>query len=414
VCSSDLVSSIKVFASKVDSLEINDNESYSVRAIYNGKVSSFSFQNPMENDDYILKTLLDNACSNDSVELTEIFSGSEKYLEAPKRKYDINSKTKAEKVELILQLEKQVLAKDKRVAQVNYCIFNETSSQTEIFNSKGLKLQENENYALIYCNVIFKDGETVNTNDKVAVFTTYDEFNAVGYVEELVKEGIDKLYPVDPTLGTVSVVIKNAAFANILANFAPQFSGEQLLCKLTPLDGKVGEVIASAVVNLTEEPVSEKALAASTFDYEGVATTEKTIVANGVFKGFIHDLKTAKAFNQPPTGNSFHGITFTNLVLQDGDRTLDELCASINDGLLITSVWAFHAGANLINGVFNIPASGYVIKNGKIGGAISQVVLSGSFNDLLLEIEEVGNDSKWFTSGVTSPSVKVKKLVVSK
>ena len=70
----------------------------------------------------------------------------------------------------------------------------------------------------------------------------------------------------------------------------------------------------------------------------------KNIVENGVFKGFMHDLSSANFFNVNPTGNGFKAsvsgtvsVSPTNLYLQPGDKSFDELVGSVSKGILVTN-----------------------------------------------------------------------------
>ena len=406
---------IRVFQRKVMNVESKDSQSFNVRSIYEGKVSKMYFENDRQDVYYVLNHLKQNALVNNSGDSTEIFKGSKEYLKKPSTKSDINDKTMKEKVDLLLELEKKCYEKDSRVANVNYCLYTESISHSKLINSEKLSLSDSEIYAYYTVGVIVKEGDVVKTNFDVLAFNNFSKINVDAFIEKLVQEGIDKLSSVEPVTGKVPVVIRNTAVCQLLEYFSKQFCGDQLKVHLTPYEGKEHTQIANKMVNLIEDPLCTLSLNKQIYDSEGVATSYKKVIENGIFNGFIFDIKNARALNRESTGNATgRGAGFTNLVLQAGDHDLNELMADITEGLLITDVWAFHAGGNVINGVFNLPACGYVIKNGKLAGAIDQVVLSGTFSNILNDVCKIGKDSKWGLGSTIAPSITIKELTVSK
>ena len=150
-------------------------------------------------------------------------------------------------------------------------------------------------------------------------------------------------------------------------------------------------------VNIIDAPLDLEAVNAQPFDDEGVACYNKAIVENGVFKTFMHNLKTAKKFNTTTTGNGVKaGNSISagsyNLFIEKGDKTKEELIASVEEGLLITDLSGLHAGLNPISCDFSCQSSGYYIKNGKIERPVTLIVVSGNFLRMMNEIEAIGSD----------------------
>ena len=141
---------------------------------------------------------------------------------------------------------------------------------------------------------------------------------------------------------------------------------------------------------------------------------------NGVFKSFLHNLKTARYHQTKSTGNGFKagltspiGVSPTNLYLKPGNQSLDEMIAGVEKGLFITKCAGLHSGLNPISGAFNLQATGYLIENGKKTQPVTLIVVSGNFFEMLNEVEIVGNDLIKNLMGVGAPSIKVKSLMVS-
>ena len=170
----------------------------------------------------------------------------------------------------------------------------------------------------------------------------------------------------------------------------------------------------SELVNIVDDPFLKKSARSRSFDDEGVATKFKELIKNGELKSYLYNLVTAKKDNVQPTGNGLGGnIGAINLRMVDGENTVDELVASIKEGIFVTDVQGTHAGANPVSGDFSLQASGYYVKDGKKVRPVALITVAGNFIKMLKDITMVANDSKQSYYGVTAPSIKIKAMQVS-
>jgi PmbA protein len=190
---------------------------------------------------------------------------------------------------------------------------------------------------------------------------------------------------------------------------------------LSLLAGREGEKIASDKLTLEEIPMFEKALTKIPFDDEGVLTTQKAIIDNGVFATALYDLKSANKAGIESTGNGFRaGSTIsempTNLVVRAGEKNLDELMGEAGDGIMLTDLSGLHAGVNAISGDFSLLCEGYLIENSKKGRPVEQITVAGNFYEIIKNIICVGNDIINIPAGegeFFTPSVLVSQIAVS-
>ena len=110
----------------------------------------------------------------------------------------------------------------------------------------------------------------------------------------------------------------------------------------------------------------------SVFDGEGVPVQKKALVEKGVLKGYLHNAYTAKRMKEPLTGNGIRGgfkgtpnVGITNLFIEKGSKSLDELISSIDEGMYITEAMGMHT-ANPISGDFSVGAVGFYIKMARL------------------------------------------------
>ena len=65
------------------------------------------------------------------------------------------------------------------------------------------------------------------------------------------------------------------------------------------------------------------------------------------------------------------------------------------------------------SGDFSLQASGFEIKNGKKGKPFDLITASGNLLEVFKDVQEVGNDVKVSPSGISAPSLLIKKVAVA-
>lgn len=415
---SSSVTSISVFSGGVDKTHTHDEVSITVRGIYNGKMAYYSTSKADEDLDLILDTLKENALSLTTQEEFEIFPGSEEYPEEETRDGGFLKISLADKVNMLLDLEKEVRAYDERIILVPYCEYQEVIESRKIINSKGLDLEKKKEFGYVYVQAVGKENEQTQSAFEIEIKTNYADFDPILIAQKVTKKTIKKLNADSLASKVYPVVFEREAMANLLGVFTSFFSGEAAVKKLTPLLGKEGEKVFSELLTIVDEAIYPESPYNEPFDDEGVACYRKEVVENGVFKTFLHNLKSAKHFKTKSTGNGFRaggaiGVQGVNFYIKPGERDLEELLGGIEEGVLITDLAGLHAGANPVTGDFSAQASGFLIKNGKIDRPVTLIVVSGNFVETMNQIEEIGSDLKFNVRGVGAPSIRFKGLPIS-
>jgi PmbA protein len=147
-----------------------------------------------------------------------------------------------------------------------------------------------------------------------------------------------------------------------------------------------------------------------------VTTRRNELVVEGVFRGFLFDSYTARKTGRRTTGSAHRGVGSapgvgtSNLVLQAGASSFDEIIASVQDGLFLTDVMGF--GVNITTGDFSQGAAGHWIENGKVSYPVTEINVSGNLREMLRDVEMVGNDLL-IRGSAAAPTVLIAKMMVS-
>jgi PmbA protein len=412
---------IKLFHGEVESSQISNDGGISIRGLYNGQIGyAMSEDFSEEAIDYALKKLIDNAQTTNAKEIDIIFEGVEEYPVVSNERANYDDYSTPEKVELLKNLEKSLLNADPKIRDVGYCQYSEREVDVKIINSKGLNLSDSYSYIHLFSGVVAAEQDETAAGYSYDIKTKFKDLETERIIKEATEDALGELGGKPIPSGVYPVVLRNDVFSEILEAFSSVFSGESAMRNMTQLKDRLGEKVFGDNINIVDNPFYEESLIKRSFDDEGYPCEETTLVENGVFKSFLHNLKTARYHQTKSTGNGFKagltspiGVSPTNLYLKPGNQSLDEMIAGVEKGLFITKCAGLHSGLNPISGSFNLQATGYLIENGKKTQPVTLIVVSGNFFEMLNEVEIVGNDLIKNLMGVGAPSIKVKSLMVS-
>lgn len=414
---------IEIYKGEIDKYSLAESGGLSFRGSSQGKMG-YSYTERLEESalDSLVYEALENSKYIEGSDDEIIFSGSESYEEINHYDDSLNQVPTQDKLNFLINLEKEAYSLDERVFAVNACAYQEFEGERYLVNSKGLDLHDKSNGGAAYISVVVKDNEDTKTGISYRIF--YD-FSSLDY-KEIAKEAVDRatsmLGASNIKSGNYPIIIENTTFANLLSAFTPIFSSDNVQKGLSLLKGKLGEEIASPLLTIVDDPFLKGGFASRNFDDEGTASTFKTMVDNGKLVSFAYNWKTANREGVASTGHasrSYKGpisIAPTNLYVVNGDLDLDEMMVLADKGLLINNLEGLHSGLNPVSGDFSLSASGYEIKDGKKARPVNQITIAGNLYEVFKNIVAVGNDLKFGLPSngyIGSPSILVKSLAVS-
>lgn len=410
---------ISLHQGELDKYTLSEIFSISIRGLKDGKMG---YVNGESLDDEVVEKLLQQLLINvntlDQTEPEFMFEGGSTYVEVKGANKSFKNVPTKDKIDMLKKMEKDAFAVDSKIVMIPHCQYSEAVSKVQIVNSKGLNLERENAYVVAVLDTVGALNDQTTSGFAVSASADYEGLNTDEVVKEATESALSQLGAGSVNTGHYEVVLSRSTASDILQAFASVFTGDAALRNLTILTNKVGQKVMGDNINIIENPFDERALEKSPFDDEGVPCQKKHLIENGVFTGFVHNLKTANMFKVAPTGNGFKqggqirtGVT--NLYLEEGSMSKDEIIATVSDGVYITDVSGLHAGLNPVSGDFNVQSSGFIIKDGKLDRPITLFVLSGNFYELMNNVTAIGNDIKPNYLGVAAPTLKIKSLAIS-
>jgi PmbA protein len=204
--------------------------------------------------------------------------------------------------------------------------------------------------------------------------------------------------------------------ASLLRSIAGAASGPSLYKGASFLIGKLGTQVAPPGVTIYDDGTMRSGMGSKPFDGEGLATNRKSLVEKGVLATYLLDTYSARKLKLAPTGNASRGIgeapsvSPTNLYLESGRYSPEEIIGSVADGLYVTELIGF--GVNGVTGDYSRGAGGLWIEHGELTRPVQEITIAGNLKEMFLAIEMIGNDLRW-RSSVVSPTIKIAEMTIA-
>lgn len=193
-------------------------------------------------------------------------------------------------------------------------------------------------------------------------------------------------------------------------------NGSSFWRKSSYLVGKEGQLVASPLVTIIDDPLIPRAPGSRPFDGDGLATRRNTVVDKGVLGPVLCDVYSARKLGRASTGSSGRGIggnpgpTTSNLIMQAGTMTRDALLRDTKRGLYVTSLMGF--GFNPVTGDFSRGAQGFWIEGGELTFPVSEITIAANFDEILKRIDAVADDLVMRSSTV-APTLRVSHMTLA-
>jgi PmbA protein len=219
---------------------------------------------------------------------------------------------------------------------------------------------------------------------------------------------------VKPASKRTTVVLDPMVTAQFLGIIGSTLNGESVVKGRSLFATRLGEVVASPLITLVDDPTDSRAYSASEIDSEGLAARRNVLIKDGVLQMFVHSSYSARRAGTKSTGNAVGGgVGCIALQLAPGTQTQEELIAGIEEGVLIQSVQGLHSGVNPISGDFSTGASGLMIRNGKTAEPIREFTIASTLQRMLLDVQAVGCDVDWLPMRAAGLSLVIADVTMS-
>ncbi len=351
--------------------------------------------------------------------------------ESPIEQADFSTKS-----ELLLQLDREIRAKDNRIRQVSMSLSNQFQ-YVEIIRPDGEIAYDYRPLTRISVTVMVE----VSGRMEQGSYGFGGRENLYDYInhdackfacDKALEQALINLESVPAPAGELPVVL-GPGWCGVLLHEAVGhgLEGDFNRKKTSVFSGQIGQKVASKGVTVIDDGTMEGRRGSISIDDEGTQSARNTLIEDGILTGYLQDKMNARLMNVAPTGNgrreSFQHLPMprmTNTFMTNGNHTCDEMIASVDKGIYAVN---FGGGqVDITSGQFVFSCTeAYKIENGKITAPVKGATLIGSGIDVMNKISMIGNDMELDTGvgtcgkdgqsvpvGVGQPSMKIDKLAI--
>ena len=214
----------------------------------------------------------------------------------------------------------------------------------------------------------------------------------------------------------VPILFDDMTAPSLIGQLASCLSGYSIYRESSFLAGRLGESIASDRVTIIDDGRLPGGLGSKPFDGEGQATRRNTLVDGGRLETWLLDHYSARKLGMSSTGNASRStgsaphVGTTNLWLEPGEGTLEELISEIDRGLLVTELIGM--GFNPTTGDYSRGAAGLWIEKGEIVHPVEEITIAGNLGDMLEQVDRVGSELVW-RGRIAAPPLRIAKMTVA-
>ena len=205
---------------------------------------------------------------------------------------------------------------------------------------------------------------------------------------------------------TGSVIFTPELFAEFMGMVARNYISDSVIIDGTSLwKNKIGKKVADDKLTVTLKSHDKRIVIGERYTADGFRTEDLPLIENGILKNFTIGLYTSRKTRKPVSRNSS-----MDLVVKPGKTPLEEMVAGVKQGLI---VGGFSGGQPGTSGDFSgVAKNSYYVEDGKIKGAVSEVMINGNLGNALKDIRAISSEVL-ADGGMVVPYVLVDNIVIS-
>ena len=322
-------------------------------------------------------------------------------LYAPDNPLDVIGR--AQKVELLKQVDVATRALDSRIKQVTVSLAGVWERILVAAQDGGLSVDIRPLVRFNVSVIVEQNGRRERGGHGGGGRTDYRYFmsedRAMGYAREALRQALVNLEAIPAPAGTLPVVM-GAGWSGVLLHEAVGhgLEGDFNRKGSSAYSGRMGEKVASSLCTIVDDGTLAGRRGSLSVDDEGTPTQCTTLIENGVLKGYMQDKLNARLMGVARTGNgrreSYAHLPMprmTNTYMLAGASDPEEIIRSVKKGIYCANLGG--GQVDITSGKFVFSTSeAYLIENGKITAPVKGATLIGNGPEAMGRVSMVGND----------------------
>jgi predicted Zn-dependent protease len=279
-------------------------------------------------------------------------------------------------------------------------IFSSSESVEGIFNSRGLSNWHTQTLAEVSITMLGTDSSGWQKADSPDVAN----LDPLRMAEIAAEKAINAAHPAELPAGKYTVILEPSAALDIVGFMFWDFSGIAILDQRSFLNDRIGSKLFGENITIWDD-VAHPLQTGSPFDSEGMRRQRVPLVEKGVVKRVVYARGTAARMKNSEFKNKVGPITATghgfplpneigemplNIVFAapQNPKTLDEMIASTERGILVTRLWYIREVEPYEKIVTGMTRDGtFLVENGKVRQGVRNFRFNQSLIQMLSSVE---------------------------
>ena len=318
---------------------------------------------------------------------------------------EIESWTTERKIELATAVDRAARARE-GVTQVEQTVYSDVRGRAAIANSRGFASAFEASSAWAYSSAFAGTGADLMTGLGVGLARDPAGLDPDAIGGEAADRALALVGARQPASRRCPVVLDSFVAASFAGFIGGMLSADAVQRGRSLFAGKLGEEVAAPQLRIADDPTDPGGLASAPFDAEGSPARRNALIEEGRLATYLYDARTARKDGRDTTASATRSsyrsppsVGTSNLVIDAGEATLDELVGQAGDGLLVTDVAGLHSGVNPVSGTFSVGASGRLIEGGALGRPVREITIASDLVSMLKSVRAVGAEARWVPFG---------------
>ncbi|MGC6516686.1 MAG: TldD/PmbA family protein [Candidatus Puniceispirillaceae bacterium] len=215
--------------------------------------------------------------------------------------------------------------------------------------------------------------------------------------------------------GQFPVLYDNRVSRSLASHFASAINGASIARGTSFLKDEMGNQIANDAITLIDDPLRPRGAGSRSFDGDALPVSRQTLIDKGSLQSWLLDLSSAKQLGLTSTGHARRSLAnppspgISNLIMENGPCSFDELIADIEQGFLVTELMG--SSVSLITGDYSRGAGGFWIENGQITWPVGEATIAGNLKDMFRQMVPANDPD--LTSSMIVPSIRIDHMMVA-
>ncbi|MEM8589216.1 MAG: TldD/PmbA family protein [Pseudomonadota bacterium] len=213
----------------------------------------------------------------------------------------------------------------------------------------------------------------------------------------------------------IPVVFDPRVANSLLQHLTSAISGPAIARGTSFLKDRLDQSVFASGISIVDDPHRPRGLRSKPFDAEGLANRRRAFIEDGRLTSWVMDLASARQLGLRSTGNAARSTSspprpsITNLYLEPGATSRDDLIGAVDKGLYVTQMMGH--GINMVTGDYSRGASGFWIENGELTYPVNEVTVAGNLVEMFANLAPANDLS--FHYGIDSPTVRIDGMTVA-